>query len=146
VKGPAAGGHYSESWIVLVNGRKWDGRSDMPPGAEAIVVNTQPYARKVHVGARGFAASKGLMEDARQAVLAKWRLSLDAQIRFIELSGGYVLKGQGGDAAAWAGWAGRASRNTGSRRSVAGASKGRRDSIAGTAMKYPALVISQRLA
>lgn len=144
VRGPGRDGHYADSWIVLVNGRRWDGHSEIPPSAEAVIVNTQPYARKVHVGAKGFSVPKGIVEHGRQAVLKQWRLTLDAQVRFIELSGGYVLKGQGGDAAAWAGWAGRASRNAGSRRSVAGRSKGRRDSIAGTPMKYPALVIARR--
>jgi hypothetical protein len=119
VRGPAGGGHFADSWAVLVDGIRWDGRSEIRPGAEAVIVNTQPYARKVETGAKGFSVPKGMLEDARQAVLKKWRLPLDAQFRYIELAGGYVLKGA-------------------SRRGR------RRDTKAGAAMKYPALVIAGR--
>lgn len=122
VRGPGRGGHFIDSWIVLVDGGRWDGRSDIRPGSEAVIVNTQPYARKAHVGAKGFAVPKGMVEDARQAVLKKWRLPLEAQIRFVALSGGYVLKGS------------------------ARRGKRRRDMKAGAAMKYPALVIAGRAA
>jgi len=139
VRGPAAGGHFVDSWIVLVNGSRWDGQSDIPAGAEAVIVNTQPYARKAQVGAKGFSIPRGMVEDARQAVLKKWRLPLDAQIRFIQLAGGYVLKGRRPVRQA------QANRRSSAFRQGRTTLAHRKDTNAGTAMKYPALVIAPRV-
>lgn len=116
---PGKHGHYADTHLVMIGGKRWAGGPILPT-AEVTVVNTQPYARKVQVGAHGFALSRGIYEDARQATLRKFRGLIEVQLRFIALSPGYVLKSRGGAK--------------------------RKDTRAGQALTYPALIITRRVA
>jgi hypothetical protein len=116
-RSPRASGTYASSWFAMVNGVLW--KSDViPVGAEVIVANDQPYHRKIHVGAMEMSVPPGIVEDLRQAVQRRFGNLLKAEVSFIHLAGGYVLKGH-------------------SRRR-------RKDSKAGQAMTYPALVMKAR--
>lgn len=115
---PMESGKYRESWFLMVDGVQVD---RVPPGAREIVLtNDQPYHRKLEmtVNSEGQAASAhaaaeqsmgayvakryakfnrppGIVEKVRQQLGRKFGDSFDAQITFIELEGGYVLKGKG---------------------------------------------------
>lgn len=136
VIGPEKGGHYRDRHIVLVNGRAWKG-GPIAADAEVIVVNTQPYARKVQVGARGFMLSRGLYEDARQALIRKFRGLIDVELRFIRLSNGYVLKGHERLRPA------KSNRKSSAFRAGHATLARRKDTAAGQPMTYPALVLNR---
>lgn len=136
VVGPAERGHYRDSFIIMVDGRVWTRGKDIPHGSEVVIVNTQPYSRKVAVGARGFRLSKGLMENTRQALFRRWPGMLECQIRFITLSDGYILKGKRPDVAA------KQNRKSSAFRAGVALLAKRKDTDAGQPLKYPALVIS----
>tara|TARA_R110002074_G_scaffold21173_5_gene66096 strand:+ start:13676 stop:14380 length:705 start_codon:yes stop_codon:yes gene_type:complete len=139
VVGPGKGGHWRDSFVLLVNGSPWPLTKDIPADAEVVVVNTMPYARKVAVGAKGFRLSKGLMENAKQEALKRWRGQLDIQIRFVELHDGYVLRGKRPDVAA------KQNRRSSAFREGRATLTHRKDTDAGQTMKYPALVINRQV-
>jgi len=90
---PGHPGLYRESWFFLVDGRKTD-EVDIPPDAEVILTNNQPYSRKINTGAKGFEryVPPGIVEKVRQAVLAKYGNLVEAQIVFLDLEAAYTLK------------------------------------------------------
>jgi len=90
---PGHPGLYRESWFTLVEGRKVD-VADIPPEAEVILTNNQPYSRKINTGAKGFEryVPPGIVEKVRQAVLAKFGNLVEAQIVFLDLEAAYTLK------------------------------------------------------
>ena len=50
--GPSRGGHYKDSWTTWVDGVLYTGAArDIPAGVEVFIVNTQPYSRKIDMGA-----------------------------------------------------------------------------------------------
>lgn len=108
-------GRYRKSWFVLVDGREWTRPlPDVPAGATVLVVNTQPYHRKIDMGAQGagalgreVASRRGprrkrgayvsITEACRQEVLRRFP-GVAATRVFVELPGGpapapYALKG-----------------------------------------------------
>lgn len=116
-RSPRKSGTYAKSWFAMVNGAPWDGDT-VPFGAEVIVTNDQPYHRKIDVGAMEMSVPPGIVEDVRQAVQRRFGNALKAEVDFIHLAGGYVLKGR-------------------SRRK-------RKDTRAGQPLTYPALVMRAR--
>lgn len=115
---PVDSGRYRESWFFLVDG------VDTPleairPGATVHLVNDQPYARAIHARSIPWRVPPGIVERVRQAVYREFRGLVYADIDFLGLAGGYVLKG-------------RRKR------------KGRKDLAAGQEMSYPALRIRER--
>ena len=110
-----APGTYRKSWVVLVDGREWTRLlTEIPAGAEALVVNTQPYHRKIDMGSQGAGAlgrevagyrgtkrKRGAyvstVEGARQELLRRFPGVSAARV-FVELPNGpapapYTLKG-----------------------------------------------------
>lgn len=118
-RSPVLSGRYKASWFALVNGSRVTDFSSIPSDAELIITNDQPYARKVDVGAMKMRVPPGIIEDMRQAVMRRFGNVITAERRFINLEGGYILKGQGGK-------------------------RGRRAARAGAEMTYPALVVRMR--
>jgi hypothetical protein len=119
---PVLRGRYKASWFALVNNRETAPEA-IGAADTVIITNDQPYARKIQVGARGFEkyVPPGIVEKVRQLVIRKYGAIVDVALEFITLVGGYVL------------------------RATAKGSRGRRkDSQAGAAMKYPALVLTPK--
>lgn len=123
-RSPKRSGRFRRSWFVMVNGLHVTAFDNIPPDAEVIITNDQPYARKIEIGktesGRPFVIQvpPGIVEDTRQAVMRRFGNTITAQRRFISLGGAYKLR-------------------SGGRR--------RKDRGAGRALTYPALVINQRL-
>lgn len=159
---PVASGAYRDAWFVLADGAKAE-PDEIPPGAEVYVVNDRPYARKIHVGGAQFSVPPGIVERVRQAVLKTYGNVVSAEIRFIPLQGGYVLKGRQRSVARKYAARIRARINAGGAASVdlnaleavqnrrsaafrAGRSTltARKDTRAGQQMTYPALLIRPR--
>lgn len=125
---PVDSGRYRDAWFPLFAGAEI-ALADVPNSGTIIVTNDQPYSRKINVGAKGFEryAPPGVVEKVRQAVRAKYGATVDANIEFITLDGGYVLK-------------------KGLRRIHQGRRYGgiRRDAQAGTPITYPSLALTPR--
>lgn len=88
---PMLSGRFRRSWLVMVN-NALAGLDQIGARDEVIIVNNQDYARKVHVGARGFEVTRGLVEKVRQLVLRRYGRMVTANIRFIQLSPGYRIR------------------------------------------------------
>jgi len=88
---PVESGRYRASWFALLGGREI-AVDAIPSNGSVIITDDQPYARKVHVGARGFEKYAGIVEKVRQQVLRKYGKIVTADIQFITLEGGWVLR------------------------------------------------------
>ena len=120
-RSPAHSGEYRSSWFIAVDGRPYTGDLAAIPGdAVVMVTNHAPYHRKIDTGGQRGIGRK-IVEDTRQAVRAKWPVLL-VERQFVEIPGGYVLKGR---------------RRKGGRRL-------RASSRAGAVMTYPAIVMRRR--
>lgn len=114
-RSPVKSGTYRKSWVVLVDGREWTAPlPEIPAGAAVLVVNTQPYHRKIDMGSQGagalgreVSAHRGprrkrgayvsIVEGARQELLRRFP-GVSAARLFVELPNGpapapYALKG-----------------------------------------------------
>lgn len=90
--GPGKGGHFKDSYFVLAEGREIR-PEDASKYERITIVNDQPYARKAHIGAKGFLVPRGLFEDCRQAIRNKFGRSLfEVKVVFVTLAGGYILR------------------------------------------------------
>jgi len=135
-RSPFKSGRYRKSWFALVNGALWRPGTPIPPNAEAIVTNDQPYHRKIEVGAMKMSVPPRIVEGARQALFEKFgRGVLKVERQFVWLHGGYVLKGRRRSV--------RAAQNNRSSAFRGGRAflSGRADTAAGEPMTYPALLI-----
>lgn len=116
---PRRTGRYAASFEVLVNQRPTVDFSNIPPGSEIIVVNRQPYTRKMETGANTSGARH--FDLAKAALNRRFSGVFQVQIMFLNMPAGilpgvpYVLK-----------------RSAGRRKARA----------AGQPITYPALVIS----
>lgn len=111
---PRRSGRYARSFIVISQGREVAVET-IGLGAGALLVNTQPYSRKIQIGARGFTSRRGLFDKARNATLKEFRGLVRIRVKFVELAGAYRLK--------------------------SGSMRRRKDRRAGAALTYPALEI-----
>lgn len=147
-RSPRDSGAYRNAWIVAVNGRPWTADlNEIPAGAEVMVVNPMPYARKIDAGAMRMRVPPGIVEAARQAGRRAYP-ALDFERAFVTISASigappgvevpYILRGHA-----------HLGRVQQSRRSSA-FRKGhifrapRSDTAKGQELTYPALIISPR--
>ncbi|MCT7665670.1 hypothetical protein [Shinella kummerowiae] len=119
---PRRSGKFSASFIVLVDGKAVSNFDNIPPTAEVMITNAQPYVRKVQVGAMKMSVPPRIFDRARGAVSRKFgSQTFRYEVRFLSLGGGvhplipYVLKHSQGR---------------------------RKDRQAGMPITYPALVMS----
>ncbi|GBQ97001.1 hypothetical protein AA23498_2794 [Acetobacter nitrogenifigens DSM 23921 = NBRC 105050] len=122
-RSPARSGRYRRSWVVVVNGRVWSADlSRIAPGSEVMIVNSQPYARKIDTGAMR-TIGRGVVEAVRQKALRMFP-TLTVARRFVVIPPGLI------DGAPW----------------ILRRSKGRaRDRQAGQPITYPAIVLTEKI-
>lgn len=138
---PARSGRYRESWFIMAGGAEV-APAAIPEGVPLILTNDQPYHRKLEMTVnrgvlqrRSVRLPPGIVERVRQDIFREFGEVVDAQISFIELRGGYILKGRA-----------RRRRAAQDRRSSAFRAgreflAARSDTSAGRPMTYPALII-----
>lgn len=146
---PVRSGRYREAWFLMLDGQEVDANAVRADAREITLTNDQPYHRKlemtVNQGARGpvkvsVRKPPGICEAVRQRLFRKYGQAFSAQITFIELQGGYTLKGY-----TRTGTAKRTQVRTREGRTIeAGVTRLRlrKDQRAGAQMTYPALVLS----
>ncbi|MDR6953788.1 hypothetical protein J2X65_003151 [Ancylobacter sp. 3268] len=99
-RSPRKSGRYANSFVVFVNGRRAHRGEEIPPNAEVVITNTQPYARKVQVGAMKMNVPPFLFDYAGSAVVRRFGATLiSVQLKFLQLRGGYILKRSQGNRA-----------------------------------------------
>lgn len=146
-RAPHEGGDFANGWVVAVDGKPWIGAlTDIPAGAEVMIVNTVPYARKIQVGAMPLmSVPPGIVERVRSRVRSRFP-TLDAEVTFVRLPSSfgdarfptpYILRGRQRSFAV--AHIARIRANGG--RSVV---TNRKDSREGEQVTYPALIISTR--
>ncbi len=90
---PVQSGRYRKSWMILIDGKLVSETLVPDDVKEIILVNNQPYARKIQVrGARIVGVPPGIVEKIKQLVLRQFRNSIVASVGYIELRNAYVLK------------------------------------------------------
>ncbi|MBF0869719.1 hypothetical protein [Gluconobacter japonicus] len=121
-RSPVRSGRYRDSWVVVVEGKPWtDDVADVPEGKEVMIVNPQPYARKIDTGAMKMSVPPGIVEAVRQSIQRKFP-TVNAARAFVTVPSGlldnapYILRRNG-----------RA-----------------KDRTAGKAITYPALILTRR--
>lgn len=124
---PEQSGRYRKSWFAMVDGHRVPDVKDIPPGSDVILVNDQPYSRKIDTGHMRMSVPPGVVEAARQDILSRYGNSVDVERIMMPLPGGYVLKGSF-----------RKGYGTHARTRL------QRDTRAGAVMMYPALAITPR--
>lgn len=122
-RSPVRSGRYRDSWVVVVEGKPWtDDVADVPEGKEVMIVNPQPYARKIDTGAMKMSVPPGIVEAVRQSIQRKFP-TVNAARAFVTVPSGlldnapYILRRNG-----------RA-----------------KDRTAGKAITYPALILTRRI-
>lgn len=124
---PEASGRFKRSWQILLNGLPVGAITQFKHGDEILIVNDQPYARKIVSGHMKLSVPHNLTERAQREVNRRFGNTVKAQATFTPLAGGYVLKGVF---------------SKGFRENAR--TKIQKDTKAGAAMTYPALRIVGR--
>lgn len=94
---PRKTGRYSRSFLVVVGGREVTDFDAIPPGGEVVIVNSQPYTRKMEVGENGEAGDRHF-DLARGAFNRRFSGAFKASVQFLNVSAGlrpdmpYILK------------------------------------------------------
>ncbi|WP_062018786.1 hypothetical protein [Gluconobacter japonicus] len=121
-RSPVRSGRYRDSWVVVVEGKPWTGDvADVPDGKQVMIINPQPYARKIDTGAMKMSVPPGIVEAVRQSIQRKFP-TVNAARAFVTVPSGlldnapYILRRNG-----------RA-----------------KDRTAGKAITYPALILNRR--
>jgi hypothetical protein len=90
---PVQSGRYKKSWLLVADGQLVNENNIPNNSKEIILVNNQPYARKIHLrGARLRGVPPGIVEKTRLIVRRRFGRITDLNIRFISLAGGYKLQ------------------------------------------------------
>lgn len=124
-RSPVRSGRYRDSWMVVVDGRPWtQDVADIPEGVTVMIVNPQPYARKIDTGAmKNMSVPPGIVDAVRKLVQRKFP-TVNAARAFVTIPSGVVENAP----------------------YILRRSKGRSKSrAAGTALTYPAMILTKRL-
>jgi len=93
---PVDSGAFRRAWFLMVDGKEVAADA-IPPSARRIVLtNDRPYARKIEVGAMTVRVPPGIVDRLQRVVLRRFGNSVEADVQYIELAGGYRLKRDGG--------------------------------------------------
>lgn len=121
---PVRSGRYAGGFVVLADGQPVRSVAEISPNAEVVIINRQPYTRKMEVGANR--TGKKHFEGAGRAVNRQFRGVAVCQVMFLDVLAGieagvpYILRGS-------------------RRRSVR---RVRKDRQPGQPITYPALVMN----
>lgn len=137
---PVQSGRYKKSWFLIADSAEVS-ENAIPESVQRIILtNDQPYARKIHVrGASIRGVPPGIVERVRQMVLRRYGAIVNANIEFLTLSGGYVLRGGAPRKAA------AQNRRSSAFRAGRTHLRGRADTGKGKNLTYPALVLTPRV-
>lgn len=142
---PVDSGRYRDAWLVLADGVPVDAAAVPEQTVELVIVNPEPYSRKLNVGKNldgsPFVVSVPpyFVEEINGAVFRRWGNIVTASVRYIDLHGGYTIKI--GNAVLLAR---QAARGRGVNNATRAMLQVRKDRQAGTDVTYPAVIIRMR--
>jgi hypothetical protein len=111
---PVKSGRFRRSFVAIADGRELPAEQ-IGFAREVMLVNTQPYARKIQVGAKGFESRRGLFDAAARRLRSEFRGLVAVRVTFVRLDTAYRLRRSAGR---------------------------RKDRRAGSEVTYPALVLT----
>lgn len=86
---PRKSGRYASSFIVIVGGKVVADFEDIPPSAEVIITNAQPYVRKVQVGAMQMSVPARMFDKAKADLVRRYGTrAFSFQAQFLDLGSG----------------------------------------------------------
>ncbi|OCP05002.1 MULTISPECIES: hypothetical protein [unclassified Ensifer] len=86
---PRKSGRYASSFIVIVGGKVVIDFEDIAPSAEVIITNTQPYVRKVQVGAMQMSVPARMFDKAKTSLVRRYgSQNFSFEMRFLDLGAG----------------------------------------------------------
>ncbi len=90
---PGPTGRYKQAWFLLADNVEVN-VNRIPGNVRVIMlINDEPYARKLNVrGAKLQGVPPGIVERVRQLVIRRYGTFVTANIDFLTLKGGYILK------------------------------------------------------
>lgn len=94
---PIRSGRYAGGFIVLADGQPARNIADISPNAEVVILNRQPYTRKMEVGGNG--TGRKHFELAGRSVNRQFRGTAVCQVLFLDVTAGleagvpYILRG-----------------------------------------------------
>lgn len=138
---PHKSGDYSRSYVVLVNQRPTTDFSDVPSDAEIVILNRQPYTRKLETAHSKWRTTK-YFNGTKNAINSRYSGVFNAQVMFLNVPAGlipgvpYVLQTGGPLVAA------KQNRRSSAFRMGRAHLSRRKDLQAGQPISYPALVIT----
>lgn len=124
-RSPVKTGRYQGSHVVMIGSQVVSPSTQISSDEEVIIVNTQPYSRKIEVGHMRMSVQDGVYEDIRKKVQSQFGRAVKVRVKQILLPNGYVLKG----------------RFTRGYKKFA-RTKLKKDTEAGARMTYPALIMT----
>lgn len=114
-RAPKETGDYIRGFFFIQDGRRVTTAAALKPGKPFYIINDRPFSRKIEIGAMEMRVPPHIFEDANQAARRRFGNMARFRVQFLELTGGYVLKGRG--------------------------RRRRRKSRAGEPMRYPAVFV-----
>ncbi len=86
---PRQSGRYASSFLVIVGGKVVANFEDVPPSAEVIITNAQPYVRKVQVGAMQMSVPARMFDKAKTDLVRRYGTqAFSFQTQFLDLGAG----------------------------------------------------------
>lgn len=87
---PVRSGRYRRAWCVVVDGRVWtQDLARIPAGSEVMVLNPEPYARKIDTGGMKTSLPPGIVEATRQIVQRQYP-NIKAERKFVTIPAGVI--------------------------------------------------------
>jgi len=126
-RAPKDSGYYAKGFFFIQHGRRHAWAQSMVPGVEFYISNDRPYSRKIEVGFMNMRVPPHIFEDARQAAQRRFGNVATFQMAYLDLAGGYVLKGRF-----------RRGVRKHARKAL------RADTAAGQRMRYPSILVTPR--
>ena len=93
-RSPKDTGRFAQRFRYIQDGR-YVSAHQLKADVEFYVINTEPYSRKIEIGAMKMSVPPHLFEDARQAAQSRFGNTARFRVVYLELAEGYVLKGRG---------------------------------------------------
>ncbi|RLP22264.1 hypothetical protein [Mesorhizobium sp. YM1C-6-2] len=139
-RSPRRSGRFASSFIVISSGALVTNYSEIPPQAEVIITNFQPYIRKIEGGKR--IGQKRVFDSSRRSLASRFGAVFRIESRWLDIRSGvhpaipYILRGNGPQVTA------KQDRRSSAFRAGRQFLARRADRQAGQPITYPSIVIN----
>jgi hypothetical protein len=92
-RSPVKTGRYQSSHRVMIGSQFIAPDAPIAADEMVVVVNTQPYSRKIEVGFMRMSMPDGVYEDVMRKVRSQFGRAVQVNFKMVMLPNGYILKG-----------------------------------------------------